>query len=394
MPSGPRPLHPGNRNAGATPTTADRGPYRILVVDDSATARDLICALIAAEPRLLVCGTASDGRAAISAAGALAPDLITMDLHMPVLDGLSAISEIMDICATRILVVSDVADASNAMAAIARGALDATYKPNLDDGPAFTARLRLLAGVPVIRHLGHRSQTAATQAAATGAAPGMGHSPSSAPAAGQRVGTSALARGRGRGAVAIAIAVSTGGPQALALLLPQLCHDLLAPVLIAQHISDGFAAGMAQWLDGLGPLPVTIAVADELARPGRVYLADPSTHMTLDGGLRIRLQARATTDIYRPSCDRLLTSVAAAAGPRAIGVILTGMGRDGARGMAAIAAGGGVTIAQDEASSVVFGMNREAIMAGVVQQVLPLEAIAAALIRLTGCGPAGPGDAR
>ena len=135
--------------AGARPD----GPVRVLVVDDSATARDLLCAMIADDPRLTVCGEAADGRAAVELASALRPDLVTMDLRMPVMDGMQAIVEIMDRCATRILVVSDCADAANAMAAVARGALDAIPKPGLDDGPAFTARLRMLAGVPVIRHL-------------------------------------------------------------------------------------------------------------------------------------------------------------------------------------------------------------------------------------------------
>lgn len=341
-------------------TTPRRGPIRVLVVDDSPTARDLIGALIAADPRLTVCGQAEDGRAAVRQAQTLRPDLVTMDLRMPEMDGLQAIAEIMDQCATRILVVSDAADAANAMAAVARGALEATFKPTLDDGPAFTARLRMLAGVPVIRHL--RSLVEARPAA-------------------QFMSSSAGTASAGR--PVIAIAVSTGGPQALARLLPALPAGLAAPVLIAQHISDGFAQGMAQWLDTLCPLRVTVARDGEAVVPGHIYLADPAAHLTLAPGDRVRLTPCAPDDRYRPSCDRLLHSVAAL-GPRAIGLILTGMGRDGAQGMAAIAAAGGVTLAQDEATSVVFGMNREAILAGGVQRVLPLEAIAGELTRLAG----------
>ena len=336
------------------------GPIRVLVVDDSATARDLISALIETDPRLMVCGQAVDGRAAVQQALALHPDLVTMDLRMPEMDGLQAITEIMDQCPTRILVVSDAADAANAMAAVARGALDATFKPNLDEGPTFTARLRMLAGVPVIRHL--RSLAEARPAP-------------------QFLAPSASAVGSGT--PVIAIAVSTGGPQALARLLPALPAGLRAPVLIAQHISDGFAQGMAQWLDTLCPLNVAVACDGEALLPGRIYLADPATHMTLTPGYRIRLLPCEPADLYHPSCDRLLSSVAAM-GRLAIGVILTGMGRDGARGMVAIAAAGGVTLAQDEASSVVFGMNREGILAGGVQKVLPLDAIAGELTRLAG----------
>jgi two-component system chemotaxis response regulator CheB len=342
---------------------APAGPIRVLVVDDSATARDLISALIAVDPRLTVCGQAEDGRDAVRQAQALRPDLVTMDLRMPEMDGLEAIVEIMDQCATRILVVSDAADAANAMAAVARGALDATFKPDLDEGPAFTARLRMLAGVPVIRHL---RGLAEARPAPRDLAPS---------ASADRPGTRL-----------IAIAVSTGGPQALARLLPALPAGLQAPVLIAQHISDGFAQGMAQWLDTLCTLRVAVARDGEALLPGRVYIADPATHLTLAPGNLIHLSPREPGDIYRPSCDRLLNSVATA-GPLAIGVILTGMGRDGAQGIATIAAAGGTTLAQDEASSVVFGMNREAILAGGVQRVLPLDAIAGELTRLAGVAP-------
>ena len=345
-------------------------PVRVLVVDDSDTARGLICALIAQDPRLTVCGEAADGRAAVAQAERLRPAIVTMDLQMPVLDGYGAIAEIMDRCATRILVVSDCADAAHAMAAVAGGALDATFKPGLDDGRAFTDRLWMLSGVPVIRHLRARADTGGRAAPAAGA--NQAPTPAQAPA----------------GGAVIAIAASTGGPQALARLLPALPAGLNAPVLIAQHISDGFAAGMAHWLAALCPLPVALARDGELPQPGHIYLADSATDLTLLPGRAIQLCPRASSEIYRPSCDRLLCSVAAVVGRRSIGVILTGMGRDGARGIAAIAAACGTTIAQDEDSSVVFGMNREAIATGGVQRVLPLEAIAAELVRRVGCAPA------
>ena len=360
------------------------GPVRVLVVDDSATARDLICALIEADPRLCVCGQAADGRAAVEQAQHLRPALITMDLRMPVLDGFGAIAEIMDRCATRILVVSDGADAAHAMAAVARGALDATYKPGLDEGAAFADRIYLLAGVPVIRHLRSRGESGGARAPARPPDPAPAPALAPAPDGGPALGDGAV----------IAIAASTGGPAALAQLLPALPAGLPAPVLIAQHICDGFAAGMAQWLTTLCRLPVGLARDDEVLRPGRVYLADSATHLTLLPGRRLRLSPCAAADLYHPSCDQLLCSVAAAVGRRAIGVILTGMGRDGARGIAAIATAGGCTIAQDEGSSVVFGMNREAITAGAVQRVLPLTAIAAELERLVGrgagCAPGAP----
>ncbi len=350
---------------------------RILVVDDSASARGLICALIGQDPRLIVCGEAADGREAVAQAERLRPTLITMDLRMPVLDGLGAITEIMDRCATRILVVSDCADAANAMDAIGRGALDATAKPAIDEGRPFTDRLWLLAGVPVIRHLRRRDPAPADARGAAPAAPRPGSSPRPPPEVPARPGA---------GGPVIAVAASTGGPAALARLLPDLPAGLAAPVLIAQHIADGFAQGMAAWLANLCALPVTIAGDGEAAQPGRVYLADPLAHLTLGADGRLHLIPRVPTDRYRPDCDRLLSSVATAAGRLALGVILTGMGRDGAAGIAAIAAAGGHTVAQDEATSVIFGMNREAIARGGVRRVLALGDIAAELVRFAGTG--------
>lgn len=325
---------------------------RVLVADDSATARGLIRALIEEASGLTVCGEAENGRQAVEQVLALRPDIVTMDLRMPVMDGMEAIEEIMALRATPILVLSDMADARNAMAAVARGALEATHKPGLDDGAVFTARLRLLAGVPVIRHIRRKLP----------AAP-----PDSAPAA------EPAKCGAGR---VFAIAASTGGPQALAQVLPRFPADFPAPVLVVQHISDGFAAGMAAWLNDLCPLPVALAREGEPLVAGRIYLADSAAHLAVTAGRRIQIRPRAAKDIYRPSCDVMLCAVAEVFGRRAVGVILTGMGRDGVRGMAAIRQAGGATLAQDEATSVVYGMNREAVAAGSIQLVLPLAEIA------------------
>lgn len=332
---------------------------RVLVVDDSGLARALIRALVEMHEGLTVCGEAENGCHAVSQTVALQPDIITMDLQMPEMSGLEAIEEIMAVRPTPILVLSDVADAQNAMAAVARGALEATNKPALDDGARFTERLKMLAGIPVIRHIRCKPFNPPPSP------------PTPLPHAGEgRNGlTPPLAR-------IFAIAASTGGPQALAQLLPRLPADFPAPVLIAQHISDGFAAGMAAWLNDLCPLTVAIAQEGERLVAGRIYLADSIAHLTLSPKQQIHLQPRVDGDIYRPSCDVMLTAVADIFGPRAVGIILTGMGRDGARGMAAIRRAGGVTLGQDEATSVVYGMNREAICAGAVQSVLPLSAMA------------------
>lgn len=331
----------------AAPATA----VRVLVVDDSACARGLIRALIEEAPGLTVCGEAENGRQAVEQVLALRPDIVTLDLQMPVMDGMAAIEEIMALRATPILVLSDLADARNAMAAVARGALEAAHKPGVDDGSAFTARLKLLARVPVIRHIRRKPPAA----------------PNDSPPVAKPV------TGTGR---VFAIAASTGGPQALAQLLPCLPANFPAPVLVVQHIADGFAAGMAAWLNDLCPLPVALARDGESLVAGRIYLADSTTHLAVTAGPRLQLRPRAAKDIYRPSCDVMLCSAAEIFGRLTVGVILTGMGRDGVRGMVAIRQAGGATLAQDEATSVVYGMNREAITAGGVQWVLPLTEIA------------------
>jgi two-component system chemotaxis response regulator CheB len=343
---------------------------RVLIVDDSAAARELLQALLTAVPDIRVVGTAADGREAVARALDLQPDLVTMDLEMPVLDGLGAIEEIMSRQAVPILVVSSQASARTAYEAVARGALEVIPKPAVDQGPELVRRVRLLAGVPVIKHIRfHKPAPAAAPAPAPAPAfPGLHFA---VPAVGER----------GR---VFAIASSTGGPQVLAALLAALPAAFPCPVLISQHIADGFAGGMARWLDGVGPLPVHLAAEGEPVCPGQVYVSPSERHMTVTDRHTIRLVPTAPADIYHPNCDALLTSVAKHYGDRAVGLILTGMGRDGVAGMAALHRAGATTLAQDEASSVIFGMNRLAIEAGAVARVLALEALAEELIWLAG----------
>ncbi|MBK1648825.1 chemotaxis-specific protein-glutamate methyltransferase CheB [Rhabdochromatium marinum] len=351
-------------------------PISVLVVDDSGSARALIRALLENEPGLRICGEAENGREAVAKVLTLKPNIVTMDLQMPEMDGMAAIEEIMAVRATPILVLSDLADARNAMSAVERGALEATPKPTIDDGHALAARLKVLAGVPVIRHIRRRQAPVPPSILSAPITPSATGGATRTPHALQAPGREEAGPAQRR---VVAIASSTGGPQALASLLPALPADFPAPVLIAQHISEGFAEAMASWLNDLCPLTVRVAQAGESLQPGRIYLADPSTHMTMTRDERIQLTPRAEADIYHPSCDRLLTSVAEVYHHRAVGVILTGMGRDGARGLLDLRRTGGITIAQDEASSVIFGMNREAILAGAAQSVLPLNAIATEL---------------
>ncbi len=336
---------------------------RVLIADDSSLARGLLRTFLENEKDIEVVGEAANGRQAVEQVRELRPSLVTMDLEMPVMSGLEAIEEIMCSKAVPILVVSSVADAQNALEAVARGALEVVGKPEYTPELAadFVAKVRMLAGVSVITRMRPRTATVSEMPAAPAIA-----AASSVPAVNYRQ--------------IIAIASSTGGPQALAQILPALPADFPCPVLIAQHISVGFAQGMADWLNSLCALPVQLGHEGELVLPGTVYISPSEHHMVVTPNRRLALQERLSNDLYRPSCDTLLQSVAGVFGPKAIGIILTGMGHDGAAGLAAIRAAGGMTIGQDEASSVIYGMNRVAIEQGAAQQVLPLDKIAPAMI--------------
>lgn len=347
---------------------------RVLLVDDSSLAREMLREILQQESGIEVVGEAVNGREAIEKARLLKPNLITLDLEMPVMSGMDAITAIMCDKAVPILVVSGVADAQKAYEAVRRGALDVVNKP--DASPAsmheFVSKVRMLAGVPVITHI--------RPVADLSAAP-----PRLPPQPAKAVDLPPAATTTGSGSQRVfAIACSTGGPQVLATLLPQLPTNFPCPVLVAQHISEGFASGMADWLAGLCRLPVRLAVNGEAVCPGVIYISPAEYHCTVSPSRRIVFVERAEHDLYRPSCDRLLESVAEVYREDAVGIILTGMGRDGTLGIARIRGCGGVTLGQDAATSLIYGMNRCAIEAGTVQSVLPDTAIAAEMLKLAG----------
>jgi two-component system chemotaxis response regulator CheB len=182
----------------------------------------------------------------------------------------------------------------------------------------------------------------------------------------------------------IAIASSLGGPKALSSLLKSLPRTLPAAIVICQHISDGFTAGLASWLAAESKLPVVEAMEGQALQPGMAFVARSSFHLRVRKDATLQLEDTAPVMGFRPSCDLLLTSAAETFGSRCIGVILTGMGRDGARGLLEIRRRGGHTIAQDEATCVVYGMPREAMLLGGVQEQLPLDQIGPALVKRVG----------
>lgn len=349
----------------------EAGPIRVLITDDSGTVRAMLRSFLADDPAIEVIGEACNGAEAVAMARELRPNLVTMDLEMPVMDGMQAIEEIMASRAVPILVVSSVADAQKAYQAVARGALDVMARPDI--APAaiagFIAKVKMLAKVPVITHLRPR-QTTAEPLAVTLPLPAC-HADSPRPSVSGRV---------------FAIASSTGGPQALSLILAALPADFPAPIIVAQHISDGFAAGMAEWLGKLCKLKVRLAEVGDRLQAGTIYISPSEATLSLTPARSIELLPRPGSDIYRPNCNAMLASLASVCGADGVAIILTGMGRDGAEGMARVKDAGGQTLAQDEGSSVIFGMNKVAIDAGAIRSVLPLAEIAAAMQRLAGNG--------
>lgn len=335
--------------------TSERS-IRVLVADDSELFREVLARVVAAEPGFEVVATAADGDAAAGLAAAHKPDVITMDLNMPDSDGFSGIARIMAETPTPILVLTANREEAVGFRALSLGALDILEKPratdDLDDfGALLRSRLRLLAGVKVIRHLrGLRDKKAP--------APRKGVRPE-----------------------VVVVGASLGGPRALATLLRGLPAGFPAPIAVVQHIADGFTEGLASWLASESRLAVSEARDGEPLRPGRVLLAPTGRHLLVAEGVA-RLSDAPPVDTFKPSVTPLFLSAARVYGARCCGILLTGMGRDGAEGLRAIRQAGGATFAQDEATSAVFGMPRAAIEAGAVERVLPLEEIPRALLEL------------
>jgi len=331
---------------------------RVLVADDSELFRELLSRVVAAEPGFEVVAVAADGNAAAALARTLKPDVITMDLNMPDADGFSGIARIMAETPTPILVLTANRAETVGFRALSLGALDILEKPqattDLDTyGQLLRSRLRLLAGVKVIRHLrGLRERRAAPR------------------------------RGGGVRPDLVVAGASLGGPRALAAMLRALPQDFPVPIAIVQHIADGFTEGLASWLATESRLEVREARDGDRLRPGSVVLAPTGRHLLVTEGVA-RLSDAPPVDTFKPSVTPLFVSAARAYGPRVCGVILTGMGRDGAEGLRAIRDAGGPTLAQDEATSAVFGMPRAAIELGAVDRVLPLDEIPRALVELT-----------
>ena len=350
---------------------------RVLIVDDSAIVADALSRILTADGDVTIVGVAFDGAQAVTMVEQLKPDLVTMDLQMPVMGGLDAIEKIMAYTPTPILVITGESDGeSYTFRALARGALDLVTKPPLNvPGSPLHSELRrkvhLLSSIPVVQHVEGRRRD--RQAAVSDRMPRV--------------------RPSGDGRI-VAIVASTGGPQALPWLLAPLPADFPIGIAIVQHITDGFTEGLARWLDSMCQLQVTIPAHGEKLTGGHVFIAPAGKHMRIDEASRVVLESGEPVGGHLPSGDVLLESVAESFGSRAIGVILTGMQRDGARGLKTIKDAGGLTMAQDEETSVVFGMPAAAIELGAVDKVLPIDTMARSLASAAGVPGAVPSSGR
>ena len=329
----------------------------ILIVDDSMLARTILKDIFSKVDDISVIGEAVNGRDAIEKNSLLMPDLVIMDLLMPIMDGISAIEEIMATCAVPILVLSSTLEdreVDSAFLAIKKGALDVMGKPG-GSGFARTAdfearlidKVRLLSRIKVIHH------------------------PISRPVvdlASKQKDEKPCCR------TILAIGASTGGPRAVMNIIRSLPSNFTGTIFVVQHIAPGFARGFAKWLDSECSIKVRMAEDGDEIRGGVALVAPTDFHMILERG-RVRLIDTPPVNSCRPSVDVFFNSVAEAEGPRVVGILLTGMGKDGAAGLLKIREKGGLTIAQNEESSVVFGMPKVAISLGAADRVLPLAGI-------------------
>ena len=353
---------------------------RVLVVDDSPTARGILSAFLGKDSEIEVIGTAKDGKEAIELTNQLKPDLITMDINMPVMDGLMATREIMARHPTPILVVSSLlkTDVTLAFKAIAAGALDAIEKPTFQNDLSEKLVTELIEKVKNSAKINdnHISGRAFRQRNAQDVAV-----VTTGPTWSEEYGYEAIKRMKRQSGndTIVAIGASTGGPQALCKLLGQLPSDFPYGIVIVQHISQGFTAGLVEWLDKESQLTVKVAEANDQIQPGGVLVAPENYHMLVVHGERIRLNKGLPIDGHRPAVTVLFSSVADVYGKHSIGIILTGMGDDGVEGLAKIKTAGGHTIAQNEESCVVFGMPKVAIEMGVVNEVLDLDQMSRAI---------------
>jgi len=381
--------------AGVPDQPAASGPrVTVLVVDDSPVQRRFLRGAAEADGDVLVVGEARNGREAVAMTERLRPSVVLMDLDLPVMTGMEAIERIMASCATPILVCSGFVEGaarSNALEALSAGAVDVLAKPGPSDAGGLDAyadelrkRLRVASRVRVITHPRGRLRTGDAPVRRLAGTPGRRPLDDRAPAP-----TGPVEVGRAQREVhLVAIGASTGGPQALLAVLSALPAGLEQAVLVVQHMAEGFIPGLAAWLDGLVPMPVLVGASGRRLAPGTVTIAPSGRNLLVqDDRLRTLCVPPDPGQFHVPGVDATFSSVASALGPAACGVLLTGMGRDGAAGLKLMRERGAVTIGQDEATSAVYGMPAAAFALGAVEHQLPLDRIGAAVLEVVGRTP-------
>lgn len=342
---------------------------RVLLVDDSKVALTILKRLISSSPDMEVVGAASHAEEALSLIPQLDPNVICTDFRMPGMDGLAFIKEVMEKYPRPVLVISvsvQKGQTQNIFQLLEAGALDVFPKPRAGAEADFekardelVSKIRILSGVVVFRK---RKIKPAPAACVLEARPGSVRM--------------------------VCIGASTGGPMALHDILTALPENFPAPLVCVQHIGEGFLDGLVEWLASLTSLKVKIATPGGFPEKGTAYFPPEGRHITFDTAGRFVASQEPSFNGHRPSIDITFKSVAHHYGPSSIGILLTGMGADGAEGLLDIHRAGGITIAQDEATSLVFGMPKRAIERGAARCVLPLDRMAEALVRLT----AGSGE--
>ncbi|HBG04432.1 MAG: chemotaxis response regulator protein-glutamate methylesterase [Geobacteraceae bacterium GWC2_58_44] len=347
---------------------------RLLVVEDSKTVQQALVAAFSADPEIRVIGTAENGEAALDAASNLRPDIITMDINMPGMNGFEATRAIMASCPVPIVIVTgkmDPKDSATLFRVMEAGALMVLAKPeppgsagHADSVANLVHHIKLMSEIKVVRRA-------------------FSKAPLPAPP------KPVLPDNAGQIKV-VAIGASTGGPPLLQQILSNLSPQFGAAVLVVQHMAAGFTENFVHWLNQSSRLPVQLAAHGMKITPGRVYVAPDGCHMEAGAGERIVLSCAPPENGLRPSVSTLFRSVALSYGRQGAGVLLTGMGSDGASGLKSMRDRGGITIAQDRESSVVFGMPSEAIRMAAALYILPPEGIIQLLTAVVKAGSAEP----
>lgn len=341
---------------------------RTLIVDDSAVTRKLLRRILESDPEIQVIGEAHDGETALCRVAELKPDIVTMDIQMPGMDGFETTRRLMETFPVPIVIVSGIyrpADIDMSFEALDAGALAALPKPLGIDHPRHAQMVhklirtvKLMSEITVIRRV-NRKRSSSRRTETTSPPPPTPRQP----------------------VRMIAIGASTGGPPAIRKLLAGLSPDITVPIVMVQHIADGFTRGLVDWLSQTTPLRVFVATHNEYALPGHCYVAPEGFHLNIEDGDHLILDSSPPDHNLRPSVASLFRSVARHYKDRAIGVLLTGMGRDGAAELKLMKENGAITICQDHETSVVHGMPGEAIKIGAATHVRPIEEIAPLLNR-------------